>query len=111
MPGKVIEGHAKLESDCQQCHVRFRKSAQSGLCLDCHKEVAKDAIEKRGYHGRITEKECRICHTEHKGREMNIAPLDEKAFDHKLTDFPLNGGHAVAKVQCRDCHAKGEEIS
>ena len=110
MPGKVIEGHADLESNCQKCHVRFKKSAQSGLCLDCHKEVAKDAIQKQGYHGRITEKECRICHTEHKGRNVNIAPLDEKAFDHKLTDFALKGGHAAAKVQCRDCHAQGKKF-
>jgi hypothetical protein len=109
MPGKVIEGHADIEADCKKCHVRFKKGAQSGLCLDCHKDVAKDAIQKQGYHGRLQEQECRACHTEHKGRDMNIAPLDEKAFDHKLTDFPLKGGHAAAKVQCRDCHVKGKK--
>jgi hypothetical protein len=109
MPGKVIEGHAKIETDCQQCHARFKKGAQSGLCLDCHKDIAKDAIQKQGYHGRLIEKECRECHTDHKGRDMNIAPLDEKKFDHKLTDFVLKGGHAAAKVQCRDCHVKGKK--
>jgi len=104
MPGKVIEGHAKLEGDCKNCHARFKKSAQSGLCLDCHKDVARDVSQKQGHHGRITEQECRVCHTEHKGRMMNIAPVDEKAFDHKLTDFMLKGGHASSKIACRDCH-------
>ncbi len=104
MPGKVIEGHANVETDCKSCHARFKKSAQNALCLDCHKDVAKDVAQKQGYHGRLTEQECRVCHTEHKGRTMNIAPLDEKSFDHKLTDFMLKGGHANAKVSCRDCH-------
>jgi hypothetical protein len=104
IPGQVIKGHAKLEVDCKNCHARFKKSAQSGLCLDCHKDVAKDVSQKQGYHGRITEQECRVCHTEHKGRTMNIAPLDEKAFDHKLTDFMLKGGHTGSKIACRDCH-------
>jgi hypothetical protein len=104
MPGKVIEGHADLEGDCKNCHARFRKSAQNALCLDCHKDVARDVAQKQGHHGRLTEQECRACHTEHKGRTMNIAPVDEKSFDHKLTDFLLKGGHAGAKVQCRDCH-------
>jgi hypothetical protein len=109
MPGKVIAGHAKLETDCKQCHVRFNRSAQSGLCLDCHKDVARDVITKQGYHGRLKEQECRACHTEHKGRDVNIAPLDEKRFDHSLTDFALKGGHAGSKVQCRDCHPKGKK--
>lgn len=110
MPGKVIEGHADLETDCQKCHVRFKKNAQSGLCLDCHKDVARDAIQKEGHHGRIPENECRLCHTEHKGRNVNIAPLDQKTFNHRLTDFALQGGHATPKVLCRDCHAQGRKF-
>ena len=105
MPGKVIEGHAKVETDCKSCHARFNKSGQTALCLDCHKEVARDVAHKQGYHGRLTEQECRTCHTEHKGRAMNIAPVDEKTFDHAMTDFMLKGGHAAGgKAACRDCH-------
>jgi hypothetical protein len=104
MPGKVIEGHADLEADCKNCHVRFNKAAQTGLCLDCHKDVARDVQQHRGHHGRIEEQECRVCHTDHKGRAMNIAPLDEKTFDHRLTDFELKNAHASPKVACRDCH-------
>jgi len=109
MPGQVIEGHAKYEADCKQCHKRFDKRAQSGLCLDCHKDVATDVVRKQGYHGRLRQDECRECHTEHKGRNVNIAPLDERKFDHSQTDFALRGGHAAAKVKCRDCHVKGKK--
>ncbi len=104
MPGKLIEGHAKLEGDCKNCHVLFKKSAQNGLCLDCHKDVANDVAQKLGYHGQLPGQECRECHTEHKGRAMNIAPIDEKVFDHKLTDFVLKDGHTGAKIACHDCH-------
>jgi hypothetical protein len=109
MPGKLIEGHAKLESDCKNCHIRFNKAAQSGLCQDCHKEVKADVARNEGYHGRIPEQECRTCHTDHKGRAMSIASFDEKKFDHSLTDFRLKGGHAAAKVQCKDCHVRGKK--
>lgn len=68
MPGKVIEGHAKFEGDCRNCHVLLDKAAQDRLCLDCHKDVAHDVTGKRGHHGRIRIDNCRSCHTEHKGR-------------------------------------------
>jgi hypothetical protein len=104
MPGKLIQGHADLEGDCKNCHARFKKSAQNALCLDCHKAVARDVARQEGYHGRVSAQECRDCHTEHKGRAMNIAPIDEKTFDHRMTDFLLKGAHSDPKVACRDCH-------
>lgn len=107
MPGKVIEGHAKYENECTKCHTRFNKAAQTAQCLDCHKDVASDVRQKQGYHGRLSEKECRSCHTEHKGRNARIAPLDEKTFNHNKTDFALKGGHADTKTACRDCHRPG----
>jgi hypothetical protein len=106
MPGALIEGHADLEGDCKNCHARFDRAAQTGLCLDCHKEIARDIRQQRRFHSRVKEKEkeCRVCHTDHKGRKMNIAPIDKKTFDHGLTEFPLKGGHAASKVECVDCH-------
>lgn len=104
MPGAVIEGHAKYESDCRKCHIPFNRAAQDGLCLDCHKEVAADVRQKGGFHGRLKPQPCRTCHTEHKGRTVNIAPLDERSFDHRQTDFVLRGAHAAPKVKCQSCH-------
>ena len=109
MPGQVIQGHAKLESECKNCHVRFNRAAQSGLCLDCHKDVARDVAQRKGYHGRVSEKECRACHTEHKGRNAEIAPVDARTFDHRMTDFALKGGHASPKVECRACHVPSKK--
>ena len=107
MPGKVIAGHAKYEQECANCHVKFDKAAQDGLCLDCHKEVARDVRAKQGYHGRLKPEACRSCHTDHKGRDVNIVQLDEKAFDHAKTDFALAGAHP--RVACRTCHVAGKK--
>ncbi|HEX7766780.1 MAG TPA: cytochrome c3 family protein, partial [Nitrospira sp.] len=88
MPGQVIEGHAKWEEDCTKCHKRFDKAAQTQLCQDCHKDVRTDITQKRGFHGRLKEqRECKECHTEHKGRTEHTAPINEQTFDHSQTDF------------------------
>lgn len=41
-PGKLIPGHAKLESDCFACHAAFT-GAESERCVICHKpdEIGK----------------------------------------------------------------------
>lgn len=102
MPGKLIRGHVDSESDCRLCHVRFNRAAQAGLCLDCHKDIAGDVRDKRGYHGRLRDKQCRACHTDHKGRDADIVVLDENKFDHAQTDFALAGRHG--RIACKDCH-------
>lgn len=103
-PGELVEGHVKYEHECEKCHQRFDKNAQTKLCLDCHKDIAKDVKSKTRLHGRLDDKTCRTCHTEHKGRNAKIIILDEKKFDHKRTDFALKGAHADPKVKCEDCH-------
>lgn len=111
MPGEVIAGHAKDEEDCEKCHKKFDKAAQSTLCVDCHKQVGKDIAEKRGYHGRLEAgKECRECHPDHKGRNAKIAEFDHATFDHTKTDYPLKGAHQNAKVKCTGCHKAGKKF-
>ena len=105
MPGEVIEGHAKLEDKCENCHEPFSKESQARLCLACHKDVATDIDGGRGFHGKrpdIKGTECKHCHTDHKGRGEDIVRLDREIFDHAITDFPLLGSHA--KVKCANCH-------
>jgi hypothetical protein len=107
-PGPLIRGHAKVEDKCASCHVRFDRAAQDGLCLDCHKDVAADLKARTGLHGRqAPPKACRSCHTDHKGRDMQIAPLDKKAFDHRQTDWPLRNAHAKV-ADCAACHVAGK---
>ena len=61
---------------------------------------------KKGYHGRLKQsRDCVECHTEHKGRAADIAPINEKTFKHSETDFELHGAHAdTKKTECKDCH-------
>ncbi len=105
MPGPLIEGHAKFESDCSRCHKLFSKELQRVLCLNCHKRIAADIEAKQGFHGKnqtVDRSECRDCHTDHEGRKTDIVLLDVETFDHRNTDFELKGAHL--RVECRDCH-------
>jgi hypothetical protein len=105
MPGKVISGHAKYESECSLCHVRFKKGTQSELCRDCHEEIDADMRARRGYHGLgsgIRESDCKSCHTEHIGRDARIVLLNRATFDHHETDFTLEGSHV--EIPCGGCH-------
>lgn len=106
-PGDLIQGHAKWDDDCSQCHVRFERSAQDRLCADCHKEVGQDMRERTGYHGRQKAQPCRACHTDHKGRNARIVLFDRQKFDHAESDFVLRGKHR--EVVCDKCHEAGKK--
>ena len=105
MPGELIDNHAKYENDCNQCHESFDRKKQSRLCMQCHKKIKYDINNKKGYHGKtvgIKRQECNTCHTDHKGRKVDIIKLDKQTFNHKKTDFPLKGKHTT--VACQSCH-------
>ncbi len=108
-PGKLIQGHAKWEQECSQCHVKFDRKAQDGLCLACHKDLGADVRAKTGFHGRMKPQACNVCHTDHKGRDAKIVLLDKKKFDHTLADFQLRGKHQ--KTECDKCHVSGKKYS
>ncbi len=105
-PGKLAKAHAKLEGECEKCHVRFDRNAQDRLCMDCHKDVGQDLRTKAGLHGRQKPQACKTCHSDHKGVEAALVALDKPAFDHSATNFALRGGHA--KVECEKCHLPGK---
>ncbi len=112
MPGELTEAHKKLQADCSNCHTSFSKKSQRKQCLDCHKEVAVDVKEKTGFHGKRAEiqtKECKFCHTEHIGRKADIVLFDADTFDHKLTDFVIDGAHV--KAECAQCHKPKKKFS
>lgn len=105
MPGEVIAGHAKYESECSRCHARFEKKTQDRLCRDCHEDVDQDLLATTGFHGRspaVKNQPCKACHTDHTGRDANIVLLNNATFDHDLTDFGLVGRHAG--LACAACH-------
>lgn len=109
MPGPVTKAHAKLEEVCSDCHDRTDRTRQSALCLDCHKPIAADLREHKGYHGLMANAsigKCVGCHTEHLGRDADIVRLNAAEFDHDLTNFRLTGAHRT--VGCESCHKTGE---
>lgn len=107
MPGQVVQGHAKLETNCDNCHTKFDRQSQRSLCLDCHEKVAKDQENEGGFHGKhplASKGECATCHVEHKGRSADITSLIPEIFDHTYTDFPLDGQHS--STACASCHRR-----
>lgn len=110
MPGPLSKAHAKLESDCSNCHNRADRSQQRTLCAACHKDVAADIRDRRGLHGRLPEiatAQCSACHSEHLGSNGRIQPVLAQGFDHSRTDFALDGAHR--NVTCAGCHAAGRK--
>jgi hypothetical protein len=104
MPGQLSDVHAKYEQDCGNCHKTFDKNAQTLLCVSCHKAIAKDIEEKKGWHGHLDDTTCRECHKEHKGRKTKLAVIDKEHFDHDHTGFQLKGAHKELHSKCVSCH-------
>ena len=105
MPGALLEGHAKYENECEQCHSPNQKDQQSALCRDCHEAVDADITSRSGFHGQDKEaikQECRECHSDHKGRGFDPIFLDQNHYDHATSNFPLEGRHK--EVDCNSCH-------
>ncbi len=107
MPGPLSSAHAKLEGECTNCHEAFSKKGQDKLCLTCHKAILADTAAKTGFHGKsplMSGLACNNCHTEHHGRDAGIILMGLETFDHRSTDFSLEGAHK--QVECSGCHAK-----
>jgi hypothetical protein len=105
-PGKLAQPHAHLEGikNCTQCH-SLGQGVSPNACMDCHTEV-KDQVKRRdGFHADKGTK-CQSCHPDHRGREFQLVQLQQKAFDHTKTGFPLKDAHA--RAACTDCHTKAE---
>ncbi len=110
MPGELIEGHAEYEDNCDECHKPLDKSKQTSLCNSCHEKVATDIDESQGFHGKsphVKNRECKVCHTDHKGRDADIVHFNRDIFDHKQTDFLLKGAHL--KTRCTTCHKENKK--
>ena len=103
-PGKLSIAHAKLDlsGDCQACHTKG-KQLDIGKCLACHEKIKEKKELGRGLHSKASGT-CLHCHSEHHGREYNVAYFDLKNFDHSITGWKLEGLHNDLK--CETCHKK-----
>ena len=92
--------HEKV--DCISCHVMEKKNGKDfqifkGLsfanCSSCHNDVHKGAFGA----------DCKSCHS-----TGGFKVINQSAFNHSLTKFPLIGKHKL--VKCNDCHKSGVSI-
>jgi len=95
-PGDLTDAHAKWEgmSNCTQCHDLGNK-VTNAKCLNCHKEMKSLISKNQGFHAskEVKGQDCFKCHSEHHGRKFEMVRFDEKAFDHGLTGYKLEGAH------------------
>jgi hypothetical protein len=76
---------------CTECHKSPLYTTKTGTaCWDCHRKDDK--------HKESLGRNCAACHFERGWKELG------GKFDHDKTRFPLRGGHAAKKVECKDCH-------
>ena len=103
-PGELSTAHAELDmsGDCQACHTKG-KQLDWAKCLGCHEEIKEKKDLGSGLHSLASE-ECLDCHSEHHGRETNIAYFDLEDFDHSRAGWKLEGIHSALK--CLACHKK-----
>lgn len=105
-PGKLIDAHQELETDCFACHRPFLGSAPE-KCIRCH-EVEEIGLrttrgqpiarEKKNvaFHQKLIEDDCVACHADHKGVQA-FKPIGR--FSHALVDPQV-------REQCGGCHRK-----
>ncbi|MCR4286237.1 MAG: cytochrome c family protein, partial [Candidatus Kaiserbacteria bacterium] len=104
-PGKLIDVHAGLDTDCFACHTPFIGST-SEKCTVCHKveEIGKKttdglliAMENKNvtFHQKLIEENCVSCHSDHEGVKA-FRPISQ--FSHNLLDPAL-------QKQCDTCHS------
>lgn len=108
-PGKPIDAHAELATDCFACHTPFLGSSPE-KCIACH-AVAEIGLkttkglpiagEKKNvaFHQKLVEEDCVACHSDHKG-VMAFRPISQ--FSHGLLQASL-------QEQCDSCHSDPDD--
>ncbi len=108
-PGKLIEAHRALETDCFACHSPFRGSRPE-RCTECHKPAEIGLVTTKGvavgdeqkliaFHQDLVENDCVACHSDHKGVQA-FRPIGR--FSHAL----LQAGTAE---RCNGCHRSPQD--
>ena len=76
-PGKLIDAHLELTTDCFACHSVFTGSSPE-KCIHCHKveEIGlkttkglpiSDEKKNVSFHQKLLAQDCIACHSDHKG--------------------------------------------
>lgn len=120
-PGPLSRPHATLDGtlQCAKCHAGGRgggKEQMTGLCINCHKEIAWLVERGRGLHGSapVKAQRCASCHPDHAGVDFALISWERlggsaERFDHTNAGWPLDGSHGRQK--CSACHKTTFRIS
>lgn len=103
-PGKLIDAHLELTTDCFACHTPFRGSSPE-KCIVCHKVDEIGLLTTKGvsiagekksvsFHQNLIQQDCVACHSDHKGVQA-FRPIGE--FSHELVALSV-------QEQCDGCH-------
>ncbi|MCK5092520.1 MAG: class III cytochrome C family protein [Gammaproteobacteria bacterium] len=126
-PGKLLDGHQDLTTDCFACHTPFLRSSPKN-CMACHKpkEIGKlkttgEKIIKQAdavaFHQKLIEQDCVACHSDHQGLKVYRkihhfshqlvmeSVRKECSSCHKNPDDRL---HKKLKLNCNVCHTSDE---
>lgn len=88
--------------ECISCHVKEKRNGKDfqrfkdlsfSNCSSCHVDVHKGAFGA----------DCKGCHS-----TGGFGIINQSAFNHSLTKFPLVGKHQ--QVKCNDCHKSGISV-
>lgn len=98
-PGRLLEGHRKLDRDCFSCHTPFL-GPRAAQCIVCHEtaKIGAGPSRKTMFHQQLTEQDCIACHTDHKGR---AAKASIRTFSHDLLSAEAGA--------CHECHAPAKD--
>jgi len=98
-----VTSHAEIGSNCAACHVApWSTQGMADRCLACHTDVRAQLDTRGPLHGLLAEgRQCRTCHTEHKGSHAGLT--DMTRFNHDHAAFKLTGKHRT--VECNSCHS------
>ena len=103
-PGKLMEAHRALETDCFACHSPLRGSRPE-RCIECHKPAEIGLVTTKGiaidneqklvpFHQDLIETDCVACHSDHKGVQA-FRPIGR--FSHDLLQAGIG-------ERCSGCH-------
>lgn len=97
-----VTAHAQIGNNCAACHASPASGdTMANRCLACHTNVRDQIQQRLPLHGKLADgRNCRQCHTEHKGPDAVLTSLEH--FDHDCAAFPLTGKHTT--VACASCH-------
>ena len=117
-PARLASAHWQLNglselSGCATCH---HDDGLANGCLDCHREIANQLTDGRGFHPFLMKDRllkgqpphCTPCHAEHKGEtavlttEASWGAQVQRAFKHPHVEFALRGKHE--RLECESCH-------